>query len=260
MFRKLGRALRRLFWLMGLGLGITLLAAVGHFLLAGLDTTTVFPPEGEAPPEPSFTVSTDLPCSPLRYEEVPPYAGEASVPINGNVPYFRAEDAPAESGVFLSELDALGRPGPALALLELGLMPEAERAPIGHIPLAGWHSARYEGLVEDEYLYHRCHLIGYQLCGLNSEKRNLFTGTQSLNVTGMLPYENEAAACMRRMGRHVLYRVTPLYVGNELLARGVQMEALSLEDGGRELQFNAFVYNVQPGITIDYATGNSRAE
>ena len=184
MFRKLGRALRRLFWLLGLVLGITLLAAVGHFLLAGLDTTAVFPPEGEAPPEPSFTVSATLPRSPLRYEDIPPYAGEASVVLNGNVPCFRAEDAPAESGVFLSELDALGRPGPALALLDLSRMPEAERAPIGHIPLAGWHSVRYEGLVEDEYLYHRCHLIGYQLCGLNSEKRNLFTGTQGGPVPG----------------------------------------------------------------------------
>lgn len=260
MLRKLGRTLRRLFWQLGLGLAITLLAAFGYFLLAGLDTTAAFPSGAEAPPEPSFTLSAALPRSPLRWEEVPPCAGEASVVLNGNVPWLRAEDAPAESGVYLSELDALGRPGPALALLELSRMPEAERAPMGHIPLAGWHSVRYEGLVEDEYLYHRCHLIGYQLCGLNSEKRNLFTGTQSLNVAGMLPYENEAASCMRRMGRRVLYRVTPLYVGNELLARGVQMEALSLEDGGRELQFNVFVYNVQPGISIDYATGDSRAD
>ena len=213
MLRKLGRTLRRLFWQLGLGLAITLLAAFGYFLLAGLDTTAAFPSGAEAPPEPSFTLSAALPRSPLRWEEVPPCAGEASVVLNGNVPWLRAEDAPAESGVYLSELDALGRPGPALALLELSRMPEAERAPMGHIPLAG-----------------------------------------------MLPYENEAASCMRRMGRRVLYRVTPLYVGNELLARGVQMEALSLEDGGRELQFNVFVYNVQPGISIDYATGDSRAD
>ena len=164
----------------------------------------------------------------------------------------------AKSYESYSKLDSLGRCGIAIACVGRDLMPTEERGSIGMIKPAGWHTVRYDDLVDGKYLYNRCHLLGYQLTGENANEKNLITGTRYLNVDGMLPYENEIADYVKSTGNHVLYRVTPIYSGKDLLARGVQMEAYSIEDNGKGVCFNVFAYNVQPGIVIDYATGDSR--
>jgi len=197
------------------------------------------------------------------------YAGEPSVQVNGGEPLFCAEwedstgfgsafsDAgEIQAGYVLSELDRLGRCGPAAAVLGPELMPKEERGQIGDIRPSGWHTVKYDFL-EDLYLYNRCHLLGYQLTGLNAEERNLITGTRYLNVQGMEPYESQVADYVNRTGHHILYRVTPVYLGENLVADGVLMEALSLEDGGKGLKFAVYCFNVQPGVVIEYATGES---
>ena len=163
-----------------------------------------------------------------------------------------------KSSQTFSKLDSLGRCGAAIAVVGRDLMPTEERGSIGMIKPAGWHTVRYDDLIADKYLYNRCHLIGYQLTGENANEQNLITGTRYLNVEGMLPFENQVADYVRKTGNHMLYRVTPIYDGNDLVARGVEMEASSVEDQGKGLEFHVFVYNVQPGIEIDYATGDSR--
>ena len=137
-------------------------------------------------------------------------------------------------------------------------MPTEERGTIGQVKPSGWHTVRYDDLVDGKYLYNRCHLIGYQLSGENANEQNLITGTRYMNTEGMLPFENQVADYVRQTGGRVLYRVTPDFRGSELVARGVRMEALSVEDGGAGVCFHVYVYNVQPGITIDYLTGESR--
>ena len=203
------------------------------------------------------TVIQDSQVSSLRFEEIPEYNGEVAIEINNNEPELDVSGFGSESFVQLSELDSLGRPGYAVALVDRSLMPSEPREEIGQIRPAGWHTVRYDDVIEDKYLYNRCHIIGFQLCGINSDIRDLFTGTRYLNVSGMLPFENEVASYVRRTNQSVLYRVTPIYHGDELIARGVQMEAMSVNDGGLDLHFNVFVYNVQPGISIDYTDGNS---
>ena len=151
----------------------------------------------------------------------------------------------------------MGRCGPAIANIGMELMPTEERGPIGMVKPSGWQLVRYDDLIEDHYLYNRCHLIGFQLTGENANEQNLFTGTRYLNVQGMLPIENEVARYIRATGNHVLYRVSPVFMDEELVARGVLIEALSVEDGGEGIRRCVFAYNVQPGIDIDYATGNS---
>lgn len=194
----------------------------------------------------------------VKLSTVPAYSGKAAVTINNNVPKFSERMKKAKSYESYSKLDSLGRCGVAIACVGRDLMPTEERGSIGMIKPAGWHTVRYDDLVEGRYAYNRCHLIGYQLSGENANERNLITGTRYLNVDGMLPYENEVADYVKSTGNHVLYRVTPIYSGDELLARGVQMEAYSVEDSGKGVCFNVFAYNVQPGIVIDYATGDSR--
>ena len=189
---------------------------------------------------------------------IPEYSGEPYVEINGNVPDFSSENAAAESWESYSDLDRLGRCGAAFASVGQDLMPTEERQSIGMVKPSGWHTVRYDDLVEGKYLYNRCHLIAYQLTGQNANELNLITGTRYMNTVGMQPFENQVAEYIRTTGNHVLYRVTPIFKGSELVARGVQMEALSVEDSGKGLCFNVFVYNVQPGITIDYTTGDSR--
>ncbi|MBR5229731.1 MAG: DNA/RNA non-specific endonuclease [Firmicutes bacterium] len=157
-----------------------------------------------------------------------------------------------------SKLDSLGRPGIAFANIGPDLMPEEERESIGMIKPAGFQTIRYDDLVEGKYLYNRCHLIGYQLTGENANEQNLITGTRYMNVDGMLPFENQIASYTETTGNHVLYRVSPVYSGKNLVCAGLQLEALSVEDGGEGICFNVFVYNVQPGIVIDYASGASR--
>ena len=187
---------------------------------------------------------------------MPPYSGSPYVVINGNVPDFSAEELSAEPFEVYSPLDFLGRCGTACANVGLELMPTEERGDIGSVKPTGWQTAKYD-IVDGGYLYNRCHLIGYQLTGENANEQNLITGTRYLNVEGMLPFENLVADYVKETGNHVRYQVTPIFQGVELVARGVQMEAMSVEDDGAGVCFNVFVYNVQPGITIDYATGES---
>ncbi len=186
------------------------------------------------------------------------YNGSPFVEVNGNVPYFGADDLTTESFETYSDLDSLGRCGVAYANIGKDLMPVEERGEIGMVKPSGWHTVKYPEVIEDLFLYNRCHLIGYQLSGENANVQNLITGTRYLNVEGMLPFENEVANYVRDTGNHVLYRVTPVFEGDNLVAEGVLMEAYSVEDEGRGVAFCVFVYNVQPGIEIDYATGESK--
>lgn len=191
---------------------------------------------------------------------VPPYAGNPYEEINENIPFFNNDELTTSAFEQYSPLDRLGRCGSAYACLGVETMPTEERGPIGMIKPSGWHTIRYDDLIEDRYLYNRCHLIAFMLSGENANEENLITGTRYLNVTGMLPYENATAEYIRQTGNHVLYRVTPCFEGDNLVASGVLMEAMSVEDEGSGLHFNVFVFNVQPGIRIDYRNGESVRE
>ena len=193
----------------------------------------------------------------ISLEEVPPFEGYPYVEINGNVPFFEETEYTTEAFEHYSSLDGLGRCREAYACIGLELMPTKERGEIGGIKPSGWHTVKYD-CVEGKYLYNRCHLIGYQLTGENANEKNLITGTRYMNVEGMLPFENAVDDFIEATNYHVLYRVTPIFEGNDLVAKGVLMEGRSVEDGGRGICFNVFVYNNQPGVEIDYATGESR--
>ena len=203
----------------------------------------------EAPP-PAAAASVEL-------DSLPPYSGSAYVTLSDNVPGFGQEDMTTNSFETYSPLDSLGRCGTAYACVGVDLMPTEERGSIGSVKPTGWQTVKYD-CVDGKYLYNRCHLIGFQLTGENANRENLITGTRALNVDGMLPFENMVADYVKETENHVLYRVTPVFDGDNLVADGVQMEALSVEDGGEAVSFNVFVYNVQPGVDIDYATGESR--
>ena len=190
--------------------------------------------------------------------DIPAYSGAPFVVLNDNWPDFDAEDMTTEPFEHYSELDSLGRCGVAYANVCLEIMPTEERGSIGQVKPSGWQTVKYD-CVDGKYLYNRCHLIGYQLAGENANRQNLITGTRYLNVTGMLPFENMVDHYVEETENHVLYRVTPIFEGTNLVASGVQMEAFSVEDEGEGICFNVFVYNVQPGVVIDYATGESRA-
>lgn len=187
---------------------------------------------------------------------IPAYSGEAYVILNENQPEFNFETLSTESYEYYSELDALGRCGTVYACIGTDLMPTEERTSIGHVKPSGWHTIKYD-IISDKYLYNRCHLIGFQLTGENANEKNLITGTRQMNVEGMQPFETDVAKYIKETGYHVMYRVTPIFDGNNLVANGVQMEGYSIEDNGEGICFNVFVYNVQDGITIDYATGDS---
>ena len=193
-------------------------------------------------------------------EDLPAFSGEPYVVLSDNQPGFTQEelDQAAQGFEEYSPLDALGRCGTAYASVGLDTMPTQDRESISSVKPSGWQTAKYDTeLVDGGYLYNRCHLIGFQLTGENANEENLITGTRYLNVEGMLPFENLVADYVKETGNHVLYRVTPVFSGTELVARGVELEALSVEDGGEGVCFNVYVYNCQPGITIDYATGDS---
>ena len=191
---------------------------------------------------------------------IPEYSENAYVEINNNIPYFTEKDLTTEPFENYNDLGN-GKAGVAYANICKGIMPKEgeERGEIGNVKdLSGWVQKRYDNLIKDKYLYNRCHLIGWQLSGENANKNNLITGTRYLNTEGMLPFENEIAEYIdKNANNHVLYRVTPIFEGNNLLASGVEMEALSVEDSGQGVRFNVYCYNVQPGIEIDYATGQS---
>ena len=203
------------------------------------------------------------------HEEVEAQEGSFDVPPFSGEPFYIIQDKPSitedekegakESYIHLSDLDSLKRCGVVYASLSLDTLPEDDRESIGMVKPSGWHTARYDDLVEDKYLYNRCHLIAHCLSGLNAEEKNLVTGTRYMNVSGMLPFEVETVRYIEKTGNHVFYRVTPIFEGEDLVCRGVRMEAYSIEDNGK-LAFDVFCYNVQPGIVIDYRTGDSKRE
>lgn len=197
-------------------------------------------------------------ASSFSLSDVPAYSGKAYTSVNGNVPYFSAAELATQSFETYSDLDSLGRCGVTYACIGKDLMPTEERGSIGMVKPTGWHTVRYDDLVDGKYLYNRCHLIGYQLTGENANTKNLITGTRYLNIEGMLPFENMVADYIQETNNHVLYRVTPIFEGNNLLANGVLMEGYSVEDKGAGVSYCVFAYNVQPGIEIDYATGESK--
>ena len=188
--------------------------------------------------------------------QIPEYAGKAYVTVNDNTPFFTDDEITGQSFETYSPLDELGRCGAAFACIGQDLMPTEDRGSIGQVKPSGWHLVKYD-CVDGQYLYNRCHLIGYQLTAENANERNLITGTRYLNIEGMLPFENQVADYVQQTGNHVLYRATPIFEGDNLLASGVLMEGYSVEDSGAGICFCVYAFNVQPGVQIDYATGES---
>ena len=209
-------------------------------------------PTEEPTPQPQLSNDTVVTLA-----DISEYTGTAYAVINDNIPYFNNEELTTASYEFYSDLDSLGRCGVVYACIGQDIMPTEERGAIGQVKPSGWHTVKYD-CVDGKYLYNRCHLIGYQLTGENANEKNLITGTRYMNTSGMLPFENMVADYVKETNNHVMYRVTPIYDGNNLLADGVLMEAKSVEDSGNGILFNVFVYNVQDGVVIDYATGESQ--
>ena len=189
--------------------------------------------------------------------DIPEYSGSSYVIINNNVPYFDKSDLTTNSFEKYSKRDSLNRCGVAFANVGIETMPTEKRGSIGMVKPSGWHTVKYD-IVDGKYLYNRCHLIGFQLAGENANNKNLITGTRYLNVEGMLPFENAIAEYVKTKNKHVLYRVTPIFKDRNLVASGVQMEAESVEDRGKSICFNVYVYNNQPGVEIDYKNGKSK--
>lgn len=193
----------------------------------------------------------------FSYGSIPAYSGSPYVAVNENIPYFTDEELTTQSFETYSELDSLGRCGVAYACIGRDLMPTEDRESISEVTPSGWNNKEYD-FVDGGWLYNRCHLIGFQLTGENANEKNLITGTRSMNVDGMLLFENMTADYIKETGNHVMYRVTPVFEGDELVPRGVLMEGKSVEDNGEGILFNVFVYNVQPGVEINYMTGDSK--
>lgn len=209
--------------------------------------------------EPNINYTTEEQTSEtVQLSNIPEYSGNPYTKINGNVPNISESELQTETYETYSELDELGRCGTAEAVLGLETMPTEDRGSIGMVKPSGWQTIRYDGIVDGNYLYNRCHLIAFQLSSENANEKNLITGTRYMNVEGMLPFENVVADYIKETGNHVFYRVTPIFEDDNLVANGVQMEAYSIEDAGSGIEFNVFVYNVQPQIEINYATGESR--
>lgn len=200
--------------------------------------------------------SSELSGGLVTADTIPEFSGEAYIALKDNVPNFTQQDLVAQSYEFYSPLDALGRCGEVMACVGVDIMPTEERGSIGQVKPSGWQTVKYDH-VDGKYLYNRCHLIGFQLTGENANEQNLITGTRYLNIEGMLPFENMVADYVKETENHVAFRVTPVFEGNNMLATGVLMEAQSVEDGGEDICFAVFCYNVQPGIVINYITGES---
>lgn len=253
----------------------TLLSITMLFGLAGCSSSTpsssavsesvasIEPAATEAPtPEPTeapTATPTAEPTTAITLADIPAYSGDPYVAINDNVPLFTDSELTTASFEYYSPLDNLDRCGVAYSCVGLETMPTEERGSIGQVKPSGWHTVKYD-FVDGKYLYNRCHLIGYQLTAENANVQNLITGTRALNIDGMLPFENMVADYIKETGNHVLYRVTPMFEGDDLVARGVLMEAKSVEDNGDGILFCVFAYNVQPGVTIDYTTGDNYAD
>jgi len=229
--------------------------------VANTDVPVQEPPSEDEPVEekqPQTTIP-EAKAPVVDLNSIPAYSGKAYIAVNNNIPYFTEAEYTTTSFEKYSRLDSLGRCGVAFANIGVDIMPTEERGSIGSVKPSGWHTIKYEN-VDGKYLYNRCHLIGFQLSGENANEQNLITGTRYMNVNGMLPFENMVADYVQETRNHVLYRVTPIFEGNNLLATGVLMEALSMEDNGDGICFNVFCYNEQPGIIIDHSNGDSRAE
>lgn len=213
---------------------------------------------GGAKETPCVSGSITLPGISEEFDisSVPEFSGEPYYVVNNNVPFFTEDDCTTTSYEHYSELDYLGRCGAAIASIGKDLMPTEDRESIGSVRPSGWHTIKYD-CVDGKYLYNRCHLIGFQLSGENANEKNLITGTRYMNVDGMLPFENMVADYVKETDNHVMYRVTPIFEGKNLVADGVLMEAYSVEDEGDGVCFNVFCYNSQPGITINYEDGSS---
>ncbi len=211
---------------------------------------------GDIFPEPEKTTTADTENKIVSLENIPAYSGSPYVAINDNQPNFTKDDYTTEAFEEYAKLDKLGRCGVTFACIGVEIMPTEERGSIGQVKPSGWVTAKYD-FVDGKYLYNRCHLIGFQLTGENANTRNLITGTRYMNTQGMLPFENMVADYIKETENHVLYRVTPIFDGDNLVASGVVMEAWSVEDDGEGICFNVYCYNVQPGVKIDYATGKS---
>lgn len=206
----------------------------------------------------SEAVNKDKTGVEVNLNNISEYNGSPYISLNANMPYFTDEEKSiTEPFENYSNLDSLGRCGVAFANICKEIMPTEERGSIGQVRPSGWHTVKYNGVVDGNYLYNRCHLIGYQLAGENANELNLITGTRYLNMIGMLEFENTVSAYVEETNNHVLYRVTPIFEGDNLVAKGVEIEAWSVEDKGAGICFNVFCYNIQPGIVIDYATGES---
>lgn len=211
---------------------------------------------GDIFPEPEITTTESTQNTTVTLDSIPEYSGSPYVAINHNQPSFTKDDYTTKAFETYAELDKLGRCGVTYACVGVEIMPTEDRGNIGQVKPTGWVTAKYD-FVDGKYLYNRCHLIGFQLTGENANTSNLITGTRYLNVQGMLPFENMVADYVKETENHVLYRVTPIFDGDNLVASGVQMEAWSVEDDGEGICFNVYCYNVQPGVKIDYATGES---
>ena len=246
------------------------LATIPSELLEASETAVSEPESGQPQENASdtqesqqVTSATDVPTgegtSAFSLREIPAYSGTPYTEVNGNQPYFTEGELTTQSFETYSELDSLGRCGVAYANVGQDLMPTEPRGEIGAVKPTGWHLVKYDN-VDGKYLYNRCHLIAYMLAAENANPQNLITGTRYLNVQGMLPFETKVCDYVKNTGNHVLYRVTPIFDGDNLLADGVLMEAYSVEDAGEGISFCVFAYNVQPGIGIDYATGDNWAE
>lgn len=261
---------RKAFWL-------SLLCALA-LLVCGCDFTALVPPSDEC------TLHTDInadekcdecgadlktsdennensePSTPISLDNIPEFDGvNPYVVINNGQPFFTADELKTTSFESYAELDSLGRCGITLASIGIDIMPTEDRGSIGMVKPSGWHTIKYD-IVDGKFLYNRCHLIGFQLTGENANRQNLITGTKYMNVDGMLPFENQVADYVKETENHVMYRVTPIFKGSELVARGVLIEAYSVEDNGKGICFCVYVYNNQPGIIINYANGDSRLD
>ncbi len=225
-------------------------------------------PAEEAPKEEEATATANTAeaedaavqaASGVTLSDIPAYTDSPFVLVNDNVPFFQESEYTTEPFETYSNLDSLGRCGVAYANICQELMPTENRESISEIKPTGWHNNPYD-FIDGGYLYNRCHLIAFELAGENANKQNLITGTRYFNVTGMLPFENMVADYVKETNNHVLYRVTPMFDSNNLVANGVLMEAYSVEDNGDGIEYCVFCYNVQPGVAIDYATGNNWAD
>ena len=247
-----------------LKLRLLALAASAVLLLSGCTIEFVYDDESSLPQQSSSQVSQESTSkneqdATVDLADIPEFSGEPYVEINGNEPQFTEDQFNADAFEYYSELDALGRCGVVYANISRKMMPTEDRESISNVKPSGWINVPYD-FVDGKYLYNRCHLIGFQLTGENANEKNLITGTRYMNVEGMLPFENMVADYIKETDDNVLYRVTPIYEGDNLVASGVQMEAISVSDRGESICFNVYCYNNQPGVIIDYKTGESKED